>query len=409
MAGVADKARFYLERSVPQLREWEEKEIFSKDEIRSIVQRRSDFEHRVLAPGANPSEFSAYAAWEINLDALRAKRCERLKIRHVASQHATQARVLAIYERAVGKRPACKELWLEYLEYTAKIKATKRWRKTMTRALRLMPRDADLWVLAGQKAADNGDMTSARAYFMRGCRFCTADEVLWIEYARCEMQWLDKLERKKRKDGKKGGQNGQNGQKPAALAAEQVDESDEIQFNYDEDEADEDGLILPESTVGKEAAPPVFDKKTEDALENNPAMDGAIPRAIFDVARKQPFYSDRVAERFFDLFAAFTAVSVQNKMLQHVFDAMVQEYEASPATWSCYIRMPLVGVSPFSAAFPRGLREALSRLSKGLESTADPAALRQNTVAWIDPVLALADLDEGIRVVLEHTKGKLQA
>lgn len=30
MAGVAEKARFFLERSVPQLREWEEKEIFSK-------------------------------------------------------------------------------------------------------------------------------------------------------------------------------------------------------------------------------------------------------------------------------------------------------------------------------------------------------------------------------------------
>jgi U3 small nucleolar RNA-associated protein 6 len=30
MAGVAEKARFYLERSVSQLREWEEKGIFSK-------------------------------------------------------------------------------------------------------------------------------------------------------------------------------------------------------------------------------------------------------------------------------------------------------------------------------------------------------------------------------------------
>lgn len=30
MAGVAEKARFYLERAVPQLREFEEKEIFSK-------------------------------------------------------------------------------------------------------------------------------------------------------------------------------------------------------------------------------------------------------------------------------------------------------------------------------------------------------------------------------------------
>lgn len=30
MAAVADKARFYLERAVPQLREFEEKEIFTK-------------------------------------------------------------------------------------------------------------------------------------------------------------------------------------------------------------------------------------------------------------------------------------------------------------------------------------------------------------------------------------------
>lgn len=35
MAGVADKARFFLERSVPQLREWEEKSIFSKVRERS--------------------------------------------------------------------------------------------------------------------------------------------------------------------------------------------------------------------------------------------------------------------------------------------------------------------------------------------------------------------------------------
>lgn len=276
----------------------------------------------------------------------------------------------------------------------------------MTRALRLMPRDADLWVLAGQRAAKNGDMTSARAYFMRGCRFCTADEVLWIEYARCEMQWLDKVERKKRKEGNK---KGQTGQKPAALAAEQVDEGDEIQFNFDEDETEEGGLILPETTVSGKEPPAVFDEKTEDALENNPAMDGAIPRAIFDIARKQPFYNARVAEKFFTLFAGFTAISVQDKMLQHVLDAMMQEYETAPATWYCYSMMPLVGASPFSAAYPRGLRETLSRLSKGLGSTSDPAELRQKAIIeWVDPVLALDGLDEGIRFVLEHTKEKLQ-
>lgn len=30
MAGASDKARFYLEQAVPELREWERREIFSK-------------------------------------------------------------------------------------------------------------------------------------------------------------------------------------------------------------------------------------------------------------------------------------------------------------------------------------------------------------------------------------------
>ncbi|KAL9946712.1 hypothetical protein ACHAQF_006810 [Verticillium nonalfalfae] len=353
MAGVAEKARFYLERSVPQLREWEAKEIFTKEEIRNIVQRRSDFEHRALAPGVQPTDFTNYVAWEISLDALRVKRCERLKIRHVASQHATQARVLAIYERAVTKRPASKELWLDYLTYTERIRATKRWRRTMTRALRLMPRDAELWVLAGRRAAKNGDMGTARGYFMRGCRFCTVDGGLWIEYARCEMEWLAKMERN-RKDSKKGGRVG-------PLAGEQVAEGDAIMFNVGDDDLndeDEGTAIMPEP----EAEEPVFDEKTASTLERNPAMDGAIPMAIFNIARKQPFFNDATAELFFDLFAVFTKVSAQSVLIQHVLAAMQEDHQTAASTWGCYTRFPLVGINPYTADFPRGLREALSRL-----------------------------------------------
>lgn len=36
MSGVAEKARFYLERSVPQLREWEEKELFTKVRLATL-------------------------------------------------------------------------------------------------------------------------------------------------------------------------------------------------------------------------------------------------------------------------------------------------------------------------------------------------------------------------------------
>ncbi|WYZ43169.1 hypothetical protein EsH8_VI_000868 [Colletotrichum jinshuiense] len=395
---VAEKARFYLERSVPQLREWEEKEIFTKDEIRTIVQKRSDFEHRILAPRSNPDDFSAYAKWEQSLETLRAKRCKRMKIGHVTSQHASQARVLAIYERAVSRHPGKKDLWLEYLAYTADVKATKRWRRTMASALRMMPTDVDLWVFAGRRSATNGDMGGARGYFMRGCRFCTTEGTLWIEYARCEMEWLAKME------AKKGGNKKAEQENP--LAGEKMDDDDEIQFfDNDEDEDEEDSLRLP--AAGKEKK--VIDDQDSKTLKNNPALDGAIPIAIFDISRKQPFFNPEAAERFFDMFASFTKVSSQTKITQHVVDAMQEQDAAHPATWNCYIRLPLVGVSPDTPEFPLGLRDVLGRLGQGLDKTSDKATLQKKSLVWIELILLVKDLDEGIRTVLEHTKSKLQS
>ncbi|OLN90038.1 U3 small nucleolar RNA-associated protein 6 [Colletotrichum chlorophyti] len=395
---VAEKARFYLERSVPQLREWEEKEIFTKDEIRTIVQKRSDFEHRILAPRSNPDDFIAYAKWEQSLESLRAKRCKRMKVGHVTSQHASQARVLAIYERAVNRHPGRKELWLEYLKYTADVKATKRWRRTMASALRMMPTDPDMWIFAGRRSASNGDMGGARGYFMRGCRFCTSEGTLWIEYARCEMEWLAKMEAKK--SGKK------KVEQENPLASEKMDDDDEIKFNdEDEDEDDDEGFKLPVASQPKK----VMDAEERQTLKNNPALDGAIPIAIFDISRKQPFFNPDVAERFFDMFAIFSKVSSQSKIVMHVVDVMREQDAAHPATWNCYIRLPLVGVSPDTPEFPLGLRDVLARLRQGLEETSDKATLQKKSLVWIELILLVQDLDEGIRTVLEHTKNKLQS
>ncbi|KAF9871289.1 hypothetical protein CkaCkLH20_11210 [Colletotrichum karsti] len=379
---VAEKARFYLERS---------------DEIRTIVQKRSDFEHRILAPRSNPDDFSSYAKWEKSLDALRQKRCKRMKIGHVTSQHASQGRVLAIYERAISRHPGRKDLWLEYLGYTEEVKASKRWRRVMAAALRMMPTDAEMWIHAGRRSAKNGDMGGARGYFMRGCRFCTTEGTLWIEYARCEMDWLARMEAKKG-SGKKKDAN--------PLAGEKMEDDDEIRFDDDEDEDGEEGFKLPTPGAEKKKA---LDDKDATALKNNPAMDGAIPMAIFDISRKQPFFNPEVAERFFDMFATFTKVSSHGKIIQHVVDVMQEMDAAHPATWNCYVRLPLVGVSSDTAAFALGLREVLSRLGKGLDETSDKETLQKKSLVWIELVLLFKNLDEGIKAVLEHTKGKLQS
>lgn len=268
----------------------------------------------------------------------------------------------------------------------------------MTNALRMMPTDADLWVMAGRRSAKNGDMAAARSFFMRGCRFCTADCALWVEYARCEMEWLVRMEDKKSKSKTK-----------EAIPARRPADDDELRLDDsdDEDAEDENGVILPEPTTPAQAK--VIDKSAAQQLASNPALDGAIPMAIFDISRKQPFYKPDVAERFFLMFATFRQLPVYSRISQHVLDALESQSPKDSATASCLIRQPIAGVSPLTAEFPRGLREALPLLQKHLATTSDRPALVAKTEAWIDECLAVEGLDEGIKTVLTHTKASLTA
>ncbi|SPN99185.1 related to UTP6 - U3 snoRNP protein [Cephalotrichum gorgonifer] len=406
MSGVAEKARFYLERSVPQLREWEEKEIFTKDELRNIVQKRNDFEHRVLSQGNSPADFSDYAKWEQSLDALRLKRCARLHLRNLSSAHASQGRVLQIYDRGVERYPFARDLWLEYLGYMNRVKASKRWRRVMTRALRFMPRDGGLWVMAARRSSTNGDMAGARSLFMRGCRFCVDEGTVWVEYVRCEMEWLQKM------DAKKGG-----GAKAGSQEAARDDEDDEDEIRLggsDSEDEDEDGVIARDpDAVGRGSSikpKKVFSAETKTQLKHNPALDGAIPMAIFDISRKQPFFSAAVAERFFDVVAEFaSSVRAAPKILQHILDAMQEAYPGSAEAGFCFVRQPVAGASPFTPEFPRGLREVYARLQPTVEASVEKDALRENLVVWVEGILKLEGLDEAIVTVLEHMKGLASA
>ncbi|PHH75927.1 hypothetical protein CDD82_4218 [Ophiocordyceps australis] len=391
MSGVADKARFYLERSVPQLREWEDKEIFNKGEIRTIVQKRNQHEIKVLSPGNQASEWSTYAKWEQSLESLKSKRCQRLKIRNVQSAHSSQARVLAIYQRAVNRHPASGNLWREYLAYAASINAAKRWRRTMTSALRMMPTDPELWIMAGRRSLGNGDMASSRTFFMRGCRFCAKDSRVWIEYARCEMEWLEKVDKRKKHQAKH------------PLRPDREEDGDQLPMDdsgsSDEDEVHSQGLAEP-----WQAQVDVVEKQISEQLESNPAMDGAIVMAIFDISRKQFFFNAEVAELFFIMFASFRQVSVQPKICQHVLGTMDDLYPNDACTWNCRIQEPILGIDPRTAEFPRNLREVLVRLEAGLTSTTDKTKLQDKTVAWINGYLGLSELDEGISTALQQVK-----
>lgn len=377
------------------------------------MSKRTAHEHLILGPRCTPQHFVDYVAWELSLDRLRAKRCARKKIRHSTS-HACNARVFSIYERGVLRHPGSLLLWRAYLDFAARVRATKRWRKIVTRALRLHPTDVALWRLTGRRAVSDGDMEGARGLLMRGCRFCVDREDLWIEYARVEMEWLAKMDRKQKNEGKNGAKKGHEG----SLAAHAVQEGDIMMFDEDDDDEFGDGgdgdIILPDPmedarNPGAKEARKASEEEALKKLENSPALEGAIPKAIFDIARKQRFWGPSAAEAFFDMFAEFSTVSAQPAIIQHVLDAMVESFPAHPCTCNCLIRQPLVGVQATTADFPRALREVLATIKTQMEAVEDKSTLGTKTIAWIDPLLADEDLDASLRTVLEHTRRKIES
>ncbi|KAH8174924.1 u3 small nucleolar RNA-associated protein 6 domain-containing protein [Sarocladium implicatum] len=393
MAGVADKARLHLERSVPQLREWEERGIFTKDEIRNMVKKRDDFEHRVLNPSNRPVDWAAYVQWEQSLEALRSKRCKRLKInQHLSSNISSQGRIMQIYDRAVNRHPGSSTLWHDYLAYLANVKASKRFRNTMTNALRMMPNNVALWKMAGKRSAEAGDMAAARGFFLRGCRFCNKDAGLWIEYARCEMEWLLKVQEDAKKNPPK-----------SKIASDAQNELRLVGLSDDEDEEEGD-VVMPKPSADE---PKVIDTQSAKQLLSGPAMDGAIPMAVFDVCRKQSFFTPASASTFFDMFTSYRSLDVQPRITAHVLAAMDLHYPEDPHTCDCHVREPLVALDPYTAEFPKRLRGVLATLREKLETTTDKEALQGLAVKWIDRYLEMKSLDTAIQTVLQETKRQM--
>ncbi|KAL3426245.1 U3 small nucleolar RNA-associated protein 6 [Phlyctema vagabunda] len=399
MSAASDKARFYMEKAAPHFREFEEKKIFTKDEINTMVKKKSNFEHKVLGRGTQPIDFARYAAWEINLEQLRQKRCKRLRIKG-SSAAPGQALIFNIFERGTRKHPGDLALWMTYLEYARQAKATNKFKTILTSAIRLQPTKSVLWLYAARWALENeADMTGARSYMTRGTRFCTRSKELWIEYAKMEMIYVAKIAMRRKILGLDVDESAK-----AAQAIEPTAEDQEFSASADVIAIPDFKTYALNTSVVDEVA---VDADPQMDPMKTPALTGGIPLAIYDDARKQDFFCATAAEDFFNMFILFSQLSFLPRILQHVLDTMRELYPTDASTCNCYIRQPLVGIDAMSPSFPMALNTSLARLRESMDLTRDPAELAKKTRAWVEPILAVEDLDPGIRTVLEHALRKL--
>lgn len=388
MAATTDRARFHLEQYTAELNDWQRKELFTRPETTSIVQKRTAFEHTLAAQRSKPTDYIRYAEYEINLASLIRKRCRRLGIKGIKN-YSGQRTVFYIYDRATKKIPGDLGLWVQYIRFCQQEKAMKKLSKVLTACLRLHPREWGVWILAAKwYAEDQADVRTARSYMQRGLRFCKDKKELWLEYCKLEMVYLAKLAARRKV----------LGLDEERKVDDQVDEGDDMITLPTVTAAD----FTPDTSKGAEE----IDQASLQRLEKAPALAGAIPVAIFDAAMKQFADDQEIAEHFFDLIYEFSAVPAARKILQHILAHLQSTSPQSPEAIICEARFSIFAFDTLSGDFPSALGTALSTIKRGYADSAEKqkTVLAEKTVVKLTPLLEKhGDMDEDLVAVLVAT------
>ncbi|KAL8771773.1 MAG: hypothetical protein Q9209_002964 [Squamulea sp. 1 TL-2023] len=395
MAGASDKARFYLEKSVPELQELIQKKIFTKDEVSSVAKKRSGFEHKLNARGSTASDYARYAEYEMNLDALRRTRAKRLGIK--TTSYTGQRRIFFVLDRATRKFHGDTALWMLYLSFARKQKANKKVAQIITSMLRLQPTNPDLWIYAANYAwEERADVTETRGYMQRGLRFCSNSKNLWSEYLKLEMIYIAKILARRRILGLNSD--------PLQRASIQ-----------DDDDFGQDLITLPPVTsedIGSEntIAESIRPMMTKGKDASTQALAGAIPIAIFDAAMKRFPEDPTFGAQLFDCVAAFHELGCVKRILQHMVRFLMRATSTDAVTLKCFIHEPLVGVTAASTLLPKALVEVLDRFQlamQKIDSLKGPlqqitirGIVSRHTILWIVTYLEYLELDPDIRAVL---------
>ncbi|KAK2734926.1 U3 snoRNP protein [Myotisia sp. PD_48] len=393
MPGASDKARFYLEQLVPELKEYEKKKIFSKSEISSITIKRSDFEHRINDRGSQPSDYARYAEYEMNLDTLRKKRIKRLGVKSAA--HTGQRRIFFILDRATRKFHGDISLWMQYIEYARKQRAHKKVSQIFTDALRLHPTQVELWICAGQYALqEHGDITQARAYMQRGLRFCKNSTSMWLQYAKLELIYIYKICERQR-----------------ILGLDKSKEpSSTMNKSLGEPAINGTPPPLTEEDVNPDLADDTADQAALQTLSSTPALSGAIPITIFDAAMKQFGNDIGVAETFYALAAEFERIPCLQRILSHITNSMITNHPTNAAAQVCHIKCAVAGINPTSPEFPRALSTSLKRIREYMtEGNRDIKELAHGLIEWLRSLLSTESLDPALQKVIESTVWSTQS
>lgn len=396
---MAEKVRYYLEQSVPELEDLKKKGLFDKSEIMMIMRRRTDFEQRIQGRGSKPRDFMKYSDFEMNLEKLRKKRYNRytkaglIDTKPTISDWAGTRRIMFIFDRATRRYPGELEIWSKYLKFAKSNGAIKVIYKVYSRLLQLQPRNIDAWLSAAKYEFEtNANAKGSRILFQRGLRLNPESLKLWLEYVSFELSYVTKLLVRRKVLGliteKQQQDELDTNEKQLQEKLFQIDNNDE-DFKQDlielpkTDDINEQLNNLPEADMNMLGNP-----------ETNPALKGDVALTIFDlciptIAKTIPKESTNkddkiidVCQQFLTLFDKFDQLD-QNYLYSHVLNYLQVNYPRDPKTIFVDITLPIRNVNMDDPSFAENLQLTVNKFMAYKLKLTDSLQINQLTDLFI--------------------------
>ncbi|KAJ7782891.1 U3 small nucleolar RNA-associated protein 6-domain-containing protein [Mycena metata] len=190
-----ERVQFQQEQMLAELKDLVEKNIFTKQESKQVMKKRTQFETALVRRVAKKADFLRYAAYEMGLEQLRRKRVERLSAEHLRTMRSFR-RQFHIFERALKKFKADVGLWVQYIDVAKREGAHTLVGRVVARAIQLHPDTPALYILAAAHELDHGSPSAARTLLQRGIRINPESVEMWKEYVRMELAFMESLRRR---------------------------------------------------------------------------------------------------------------------------------------------------------------------------------------------------------------------
>ncbi|KAF9916500.1 U3 snoRNP protein [Lobosporangium transversale] len=367
---MADTVQFYMEEMIPELRDLEQKGIFSKKEIQSIIKKREKFEYALKRRISKKADYLRYIEYEMNLEALRKKRRARMvsNTKQSISDYAGQRRIYFIYKRCLTKFKGDISIWLQYINYAKKTGASRTLGKIFAQAIQLHPTNEKMWILAAAwEWEENANIVAARVLLQRALRLNTTTESLWHEYFRLELVYIAKI-----------------------LARRQVlgiDVSEEeIEENLLEDrEVDTDNMIKLPSITGEEfsaldqdekgvlgkklskkgkkekkKAPLTEEKAEAFKTEKNPVLRGEVAMVVYRNGIKSIPNSFSFRKGFLDIANSFIRPKPLNDdSIQYIYDSINADFKDLPEARALVARRAIDAYKVDEEGYVKGVGETV--------------------------------------------------